>query len=137
MASDADLESKVNEVVRLEIDHLTRSPYLPGYIISELHHHPERVRQLISAVTGMVPDDLRPKLVATLRAQLDERIHAGALRPIDARTFLVNLMSLCIFPFAARPMLMALLGMGDRDFERFIARRRDELASFFLGALRP
>src|SRR5437870_386929 len=47
-SSDLDLDAKVTRVVGLELDHLTRAPYLPGYIISELTHHPERVRQLIA-----------------------------------------------------------------------------------------
>jgi hypothetical protein len=50
---------------------------------------------------------------------------------------MVNLMALCIFPFAARPMLMAMLGIDDAAFAQLIARRRDELPAFFLGALRP
>ena len=123
--------------MQLELDHLSRSPYLPGYIISELHHHPERVRQLIAALTGMTPEDVRPKVVSKLREQLDAGAEAGAIRRIAPDQFIVNLMSLCIFPFAARPMIMALLGLDQQGFERFIDRRREELAAFFLGALRP
>jgi len=59
------------------------------------------------------------------------------MRPIAPQTFMVNLMALCIFPFAARPMLMAMLGLDEQGFERFMARRREELPRFFLGALRP
>ena len=51
--------------------------------------------------------------------------------------FHVNLMSLCIFPFAARPMILEMLGMDQRGFDQFIARRRQDLTAFFLGALRP
>jgi TetR/AcrR family transcriptional regulator len=136
MASDAPLQDKVAEVVRLEIDHLSRTPYLPGYIISELHHRPERGPQLISALTGLTPEDIRPKVVSTLRQQLDAGARAGTLRPLAPDQFIVNLMALCIFPFAARPMITALLGLDQQGFERFIDRRRDQLAAFFLGALR-
>jgi len=137
LSSEAELEEKVARVIELEIDHLSRSPYLPGYIISELTHHPERARQLVSAATGMTPEQVRPQVVATLRGQIDERIRRGTMRPIAPEQFIVNLMSLCIFPFAARPMVLALLGMDDPGFEQFIARRRQDLTSFFLGALRP
>jgi len=136
LASEAPLDDKVTRVVHLELDHLSRSPYLPGYIISELHHHPERVRQLVGALTGMTPEDVRPKVVSKLRNQLDAGVRAGELHPIAPDQFIVNLMSLCIFPFAARPMIMALLGLDQQAFERFIDRRRNQLAAFFLGALR-
>jgi TetR/AcrR family transcriptional regulator len=137
LASDAPIEAKVARIIDLEISHLARAPYLPGYIISEVTHHPERARQLIAAVTGQAPDDLGHRIVATLRKQIDARVRRGAMRPIAPEQFIVNLMSLCIFPFAARPMIQAMLGMDQRGFDQFIARRRRDLTAFFLGALRP
>jgi len=137
MASELPIEDKVARVVEIELDHLLRVPYLPGYIISELHHHPERARQLLSAVTGMTPEDLRPRVVTRLREQLDAGVRDGRFRPIAPDQFIVNLFSLCIFPFAARPMLMALLGLDQPGFERFIGQRRDQLTAFVLGAMRP
>ena len=138
MASDAPLEEKVEQVVALELDHLSRAPYLPGYIIGEVAHHPERAQQLIAAMTdGLTPDDIRPRVFGALRRQIDERVAAGTLRAISAESFMVNLMSLCIFPFAARPMLQAMLAVDEAGFTRFIARRRRDLVDFFLGALRP
>lgn len=137
MAADIPLEEKVTRVVRIEIDRLSQTPYLPGYIISELHHHPDRVRQLIAAVTGLTPEDVRPRVLSGLRRQLEAGIKARRLRRITPEQFMVNLMSLCIFPFAARPLIMALLGLDATGFDRFIERRRDELAAFFLAALRP
>jgi hypothetical protein len=59
------------------------------------------------------------------------------MHPIAPDQFIVNLLSMCVFPFAARPMLMALLGFDQAGFDRFIDRRRRELAPFFLRALRP
>jgi AcrR family transcriptional regulator len=137
MASGAELEEKVVRVVALELDQLLRVPYLPGYIIGEVTHRPERARQLIVAMAGESADDIRPRLFGTLKAQIDARVAAGTMRPIAPHTFMVNLMSLCIFPFAARPMLMAIAGLDERGFAQFIARRREELPAFFLGGLRP
>ena len=95
-------------------------------------------RSIASALTfGMTPEDIRPRVITKLRRQLSAAVRAGTMRPIKPEQFMVNLMSLCIFPFAARPMLEALLGLNDRGFEQFIDRRRKELAPFFLRALRP
>jgi hypothetical protein len=59
------------------------------------------------------------------------------MRPIKPEQFVVNLLALCVFPFAARPMVMLLLDLDEQGFQQFIERRRTELVSFFLGALRP
>ena len=137
IASDGELEDKVRRIVDLELDHLSRAPYLPGYIIGEVTHHPERAAQLIDAVTGLTPQELGPRVLGTLRRQIDARVKAGAMRPIAPESFIVNLMALCIFPFAARPMVQAMLGIDERALRQFITRRREELPAFFLGALRP
>jgi hypothetical protein len=34
-------------------------------------------------------------------------------------------------------MIMALLGLDQQGFDRFITKRRDQLTEFVLGALRP
>ena len=136
MTSDLPLDDKIARVVEIEIDHLRRTPGLPGYILSELHHHPDRVRQLIAALTGAAPEDVRPAVLLKLKQQIDAAVAEGRLHPIAPEQFLVNLLSLCVFPFAARPMLMVLLGLDGEQFERFIDDRRGQLAGFFLRAIR-
>jgi len=137
IASGGDLEDKVRRIVDLELEHLARAPYLPGYISGEVTHHPERAAQLIAAVTGLAPQELGPRVLGALRRQIEQRVEAGKMRPIAPESFIVNLMALCIFPFAVRPMIQAMLGLDDRRFGQFITRRRRDLPAFFLGALRP
>jgi AcrR family transcriptional regulator len=133
----ATLEEKIEQVVAIEIDHLTRAPYLPVYILSELAHHPARLRQLLSSLTGQQPEAIGQRLVTVLGRQIRAAVRAGALRAIAPDQFIVNLLSLCIFPFAARPMLTVILGFDDAAFREFIDQRRRDLPPFFLNALRP
>lgn len=137
LASDVDLQVKVAQVVELELTRLSETPYLPGYVISELTHHPQRIQQLFASVIGMAPADVGALVRDRLSAQIAERVRAGRMQPIDAEQFIVNLLALCIFPFAAKPMLHALLGLDEAGFTAFIDRRRAELAPFFLRALAP
>ncbi len=136
LSSDLTLEEKVARVIDLEFEHLTRSPFVPGYFISEVNHRPERAEQLITSLLGS-PNEVRPRVFNSLAAQIQERVQAGTMKPIRPEQFAVNLLSLCIFPFAARPMLTVMLGRGDDGFREFIAERRAHLVDFFLGALRP
>jgi AcrR family transcriptional regulator len=137
LGSDATLEDKVEQVVQVELQFLSKAPYLPAYILSELAHHPDRAPQLIAAVTGEVPVALGTHLRSVLAAQIDARVRDRTMHPISPDQFAVNLLALCVFPFAARPLFMALFGIDDKGFEQFIDRRRRELAPFFLRALRP
>lgn len=137
LASDATIEEKVARVVATEIDVLSRAPLLPGYILAEINHHPERAGQLIGSLTGLQTQGIAPRLFGTLGKQIEERVRAGTMRPITPDQFLINLVSLCIFPFAARPMLTAVLGVDEAAFARMMKRRRTELVAFFLAGLRP
>ncbi|HEX5437827.1 MAG TPA: TetR/AcrR family transcriptional regulator, partial [Gemmatimonadaceae bacterium] len=137
LGSDASIEEKVEQVVHLEIEQLARAPYLPGYILSELSHDPDRVHQLIAAMMGVQPDGFVPHVFATLKRQLSERARAGTMRRIAPEQFVINLLALCIFPFAAKPMLMAILQLDQSGFDRLMTRRRREITTFVLNALRP
>jgi hypothetical protein len=75
--------------------------------------------------------------VKAIETQIRAEVRARRMRPIAAEQFLVNLLSLCIFPFAAQPMLAALLGLDGERFTRFIRERKRELPEFFMQALQP
>ncbi len=137
LATNASLGDKIDRVITLYLDGLSRSPFLPAYIIAELHHHPERVEQLLSKAMGAMPQGVLSPLLRKLGAQIEEEVAAGRMRPIAPEDFAVNLVSLCIFPFAARPMLRIVFGMDDDAFARFIEQRKTELPAFFRNALRP
>ena len=137
LASDATLEDKVEQVVEVELQFLSKAPYLPAYILSELAHHPDRAPQLVAAVTGEAPAALGAQVRTVLAKQIDARVRERTMHPISPDQFAVNLLALCVFPFAARPLFMAMFGIDQKGFEQFIDRRRKELAPFFLRALRP
>jgi len=137
LASGMTLEEKVARVVEIELGELSRSPFLPGYLISELNHNPERAHQLVTVVLGERPENLRPKVFEVLRGQIEDAVRAGRMVAIEPEQFVINLISLCIFPFAARPMIKVIAGVDEAGFAVIIARRREELVPFFLRALRP
>jgi TetR/AcrR family transcriptional regulator len=137
LGSEASIEEKVDRFVTLYIDNLSRSPFLPGYILSEIHHHPERARQLFAVAAGAAPERFAPPLLRKLADQIEARVRDGTMRRITAEQFAINLISLCIFPFAARPMFQAAFGLDDAAYARFLQQRRRDLPVFFLNALRP
>lgn len=137
LGGDASIDEKIERIVETYLETLSRSPFLPGYVISELHHHPERIPQLVSSAAGVdLPNAMRPVL-EKLDRQIATEARAGRIRRISAQQFLANLLSLCVFPFAAQPMLRAAFGFDDDGFAKFIAQRRKELPQFIRNALAP
>lgn len=140
LASDASVEEKVERAVHVYIDNVRLHPFLPGYILAELHQRPERLRSLLAGarMNGTGPAvGLASRVIQVLGAQLGELAAAGTIRPIAPAQFLVNLVALSVMPFVARPALEMVFGMDDAAFERFLDERRATLPSFILNALRP
>jgi AcrR family transcriptional regulator len=135
--SDAELEDKVRAIIGAYLDQFTKTPYAPGYLICEMNQNPDRAQQLLQALGGLKNPNPGIPFLARLGAQIQERVEAGTMRPISPRQFMANLVSLCVFPFAARPMMCAVFRMDDVSFREFIEERKTSLPEFFLNALRP
>ena len=83
LASDLDLEDKVREVIRVELDQLSRTPGLPGYVLSELHHHADRPAQFLEALMGQAPADVGVRVRQVLGAQIARAVRARMVQPKD------------------------------------------------------
>lgn len=137
LRSDLALEEKVRGIVELEVDILRRNPFLPGYLLGELTHHPERVHEIFESVVGMKLSRLGEEVRSTVSGQLEAGAAEGRIRELPVEDFLMNLISMAIFPFAARPLLRLMLDMDDDGFDELMEQRRERLPEFFLNALRP
>lgn len=123
------IEQKVPAIVKEQIDFHSARPYLAGYMIAELHAHPERMARLMAA-HGRVPLDV-------LRRQLQEGARAGRLRRISPEQFVANMMGLLLFPFAIRVALSQLLDLDADRWQAFLEERRRILPEFVMAGLRP
>jgi AcrR family transcriptional regulator len=130
--AEQSVEEKVRTFVPKYIDLVQENPYLPSYIVGELNQNPAELKSRIRSL------DLAPfEKLGSLERQLKRRAEEGTLRPISAEQFVVNLVSLCVFPFIARSLLEAAMGVEREDFDRLLEERKQAVPQFFLNALRP
>lgn len=135
LSADAPFEVRIEQVVHHYIDNLRKHPFLPGYVLGELSFHPERILAFVHAAA--VPGQEPRNVLDRLGQELSARVAAGQMRPIAPEQLLANLVSLCVFPFAARPLLASVTGMDDPGFGSFLDVRRAELPGIILRSLRP
>ncbi len=128
------LEERVTRVVHHYIDTLREHPFLPGYVLAEINFDRERIPALVRDMGGQHLDLVRG-IIQRLDDELSRRADAGEFRRITAEQFIANVASLCVFPFAARPMLHHLIGL--EDWDRFLEDRKRDLPAFILNAVRP
>ncbi|MCX6234733.1 MAG: helix-turn-helix domain containing protein [Bacteroidetes bacterium] len=125
--SDEDFPKKIEAFVHFYLNMLNENPHIPQFIIHELNVNPEHViillKELGLAYDGMI--DL-----------IEDEIIKGNIRPISPHHFLVNLFSMCVFPFVARQILQKtiLTDYGD-DFDRFLEERKREIPAFIINSI--
>lgn len=132
LASDLALDDKIDRFVDTYHATLTRHPYLVVYVISEAARRPDLVDEFYTAERRRAAR----RMIAKLGRQIDEQVQAGAMAAVPVDQFLVTLVGSCLFPFAARPMLGAVLGLKPDKFEVFMNQRRRELPLFLKRALK-
>lgn len=127
--SDLPLMEKIERFVNQYITVISRNHYLPIFIISEMNKHPDRFFE--NVFPGALP---RPE---NFIRQVEEAVEEGEIRPVDPKHLIVNTMSMCIFPFIAKPMIRMALGMSPGEWILFIEDRKRQVKDFVFAALRP
>jgi AcrR family transcriptional regulator len=115
MGGDNSLEQKMHWLIRRYIALLEEHPSLPQFILSEINRDPESIGKLFLE-TGVRPEALMAPLLPSLSAAYG--------KDRDPRHFLVNVVAMTIFPYAARPLLERILFNGDGEaYDRFLSER--------------
>jgi TetR/AcrR family transcriptional regulator len=128
-ASEAEFIDKIRGFVETYITALQQYPQIPLFILHELHRNPGRIIELIHS-TGMNPD-----FVMNI---IRQEIKKGKIIDIDPSQLMVNMLAMCIFPFAARPMIQGFVFKNDAGvFEEFLEKRKTEVADFIINAITP
>jgi AcrR family transcriptional regulator len=128
ITSDIHFEEKISRFVHRYIDILLENPFVPMFIIQEIQRDPDRLfNAFVDA--GIKPDEI-------LR-QFKKAVDDDEIRDIDPRDLVVNLLSLCIFPVAAKPVMQRLLTDNNSDaYREFIEKRKETVPEFILNAIK-
>jgi AcrR family transcriptional regulator len=127
--SDASLFEKITQFVNEYIDEMVANPYLPWFILNELNRDAD---QFLSKIWDMKH---RPN-PAKLLLQIEKEIKKGTIKKINPLHLLMNLLSMTIFPFIARPMITRNLQMPAAQFDKMIQERRKEVPKFIIDSIK-
>lgn len=105
LQSDRPFSEYLPEMIETIIDTLIENPQIPVFVLQELSSNPERMPQIIKEM-GINTDVAMENLITN--ANFDKL-------PFDPRHAMMNVISLCIFPFAARPVVQEVIFGGDEE----------------------
>jgi AcrR family transcriptional regulator len=127
--SETPLFEKIELFVNEYIDEMLENPYLPWFIMNEANRDAEQFFAKIWSMTK------HPKPFKLLE-QIEKEIKKGTIKKIQPMHLLLNLLSMTIFPFIARPMIVKNLQLNNKQFDEIIEQRRKEIPKFIIDSIK-
>lgn len=126
--SDASIFVKLERIVSEYMDMLLKNEFIPAFILHEINRNPDGIFAIMQG-TGLNPGILVEQFVA--------EIEKGHIRPVDPRHLIVNMVSLCVFPVAARPLMQRILFANDEAaYQQFLLERKKKVTEFIIQSIK-
>ncbi len=127
--SDRPLLDKIADFFSVHISFVQANPMIPHFIISEVLRNPEMILNGFKVFNQM-------ELFKKFADDLNTSILKGEIKPIDPLQLIMNLISLSVFPFLARPLLTGLFDLDDARFDQLMETRKSEVSKFIINGLK-
>jgi AcrR family transcriptional regulator len=127
LQSDAEIITKIELVIDAYIDLLIKHPFIPGFVMKELNRDPSGLFKMV------VKFGLNPQIAFD---QIQEAMDRGEIIRMKPQHLAANIISMCVFPFAARPILSFVMFGDDLvALEAFYAERAEVIKQFVINAI--
>jgi TetR/AcrR family transcriptional regulator len=121
---------KLPLVVNNYITSISQTPYLPIFVLNEISQQPEMFIKRVHSVMdeSMIHNFLREVVDAGKQ---------GIIREVSPIHLLLNLLSLCVFPFAAKPLVQGVLQLDNVQYSIIMEERRKVVMDTLNAWLKP
>ena len=126
--SDTDLEEKLRRLASSYIEQLIGQPDIPMFILSELRSNPKEFMNKMP-----IHNKLKGSV---LFAQLIQEIGEEKARTINPLQIMMNIMSMILFPFVARPMLEDVAQLTSEDFKSMMEERKKLIPMWIMDMIK-
>jgi len=122
------LEKKIRFFFREHINFMKQNPKLPGFILNEINHNPQRIKKLLSNV------DFK-KLWAVILEYHSDELYKYNITEENLPQIMTTIASLSVFPFAARGIFEVIFSNVGIEFDDYIEERKEFAADFVIKAI--
>lgn len=126
------LFDKLKYAIARHQDFIASNPDLPKFMINEVLSRPDKLPALTSKLKLHIPH-----VVDSLQRQINDYADKGLCRRVNAGMLMLDIVSLNIFPFSARPMVDTLLGGIMENTETFTETRKKENIETIMRKILP
>lgn len=130
LSQDMPVFDRVEAFIHGYIDFLLLNPHIPIFILSEVNKNPERLAFMLKNTKNF------PKIQQFV-LQIMMEMQLGKLKQVNTIHLMLNILSLCVFPVVARPMIQNVMSLKSKDYDIILQQRKQEVTQFVINALRP
>lgn len=111
-------------------DTLMEYPQIPIFILNEINQNPERL-------TERVRQHEPYQIFLKLSERVEREVKLGTIRPIPPLDLILNVLSLCIFPFVFGRMATKVAGKTKGEYDKVLNDHKVYVKDFVISALKP
>lgn len=126
--SDQPIREKIALLIHSYMRLLLENPHLPAFIVNELNHNQEGFLDFISKTES------RPELPYFF-LQIQQASEKGEIAPVHPAHLILNIISMCVFPFLSKPVFIHMAGIREEDYLLLMKEREEEIQSLILKQL--
>lgn len=123
------LEEKIYFFYNQHISFLQENPRLPAFVINEINNNPQRIKKIINSI------DI-PGIWNLIKEQHGHELHKYNISEKSLPQLLTSIVSISIFPFAAKGIFEIILKQSGSTFEDYIEERKSFAAEFVIRSIK-
>ncbi len=124
------MEEKIRTLIDHYITAIAETPYVPIFVLNEINQQPEMMVKRISSQPAF------PDIIAFMK-EVVEAGKKGIIKEISPLQLFLNIVSMCIFPFVARPLIQGIFQQDNIQFNMLIEERKKLVGDVIISWLKP
>lgn len=125
--SDIPIEEKLGIFIENYLDLLLKNPFLPTFILKEINRDPVFLASTIRS------QGINPSIALEM---FEKEMEAGKIVKMDPRDLMINILSMSVFPIAAKPLMtIVFFENNKKEYRKFLEQRKQTTKQFILDAI--
>lgn len=125
---EAGFLEKLDFFIDKYISLIQGNPYLPLFVINEISKNPDKF-------VGKLKSNKSFPQAAAMMGMMMQAMEDGTIKKYPPFHLLMNIISMSVFPFIAKPILMNVTEMNDQEWEELMKDRKEHVKAFLYSAL--
>jgi len=128
LEADIPIEKKITDYTHAYIDILLEKPILVSFVLSVIHRDPEKIKKMGSILALYNSEKFCN--------QLAKEAKAGQIKMVDPEQLYISLISLIIFPFAIKELIIDRNSFESEQYVNFIKARKEHISEMVISYIK-